>query len=98
MNFDDLIINIIKALGHPVRYKIVKFLYVGPKCVCKLNEEFQFSQANLSQHLRILKDASVLKSEKIGVETHYSLYSEEIKNIINSVENYVKIIIENAAR
>ncbi|QAA32782.1 ArsR/SmtB family transcription factor [Clostridium manihotivorum] len=98
MNFDDLTINIIKALGHPVRYKIIKFLYESPKCVCKLNEEFQFSQANLSQHLRILKDASVLKSEKVGVETHYSLYSEEIKNIINAVENYVGIVIENAKR
>lgn len=46
LNFDDLTIKILKALGHPVRYKIVKFLYNGPKCVCKINEEFEFSQAN----------------------------------------------------
>jgi DNA-binding transcriptional ArsR family regulator len=98
LNFDDLTIRVIKALGHPVRYKIVKFLYEGPKCVCKLNEELQFTQDNLSQHLRILKDASILKSEKVGVETHYSLYSDEIKAILLTVENYVKVVVESASR
>ncbi|WP_244834568.1 metalloregulator ArsR/SmtB family transcription factor [Clostridium sp. BJN0001] len=92
MNFDELTINLLKAMAHPVRYKIIKFLYEGPKCVCKLNEEFNFSQANLSQHLRILKDAGILKSEKVGLQTHYSLYDDNIKSIIISVEDYVKII------
>lgn len=97
MNFDDLIVNMLKAMAHPVRYKVVKFLYDGPKCVCKLNEEFQFSQANLSQHLKILKDAGILKSEKVGLETHYSLYNEEIKDIINSIETYVENLLDNAS-
>ncbi len=98
MNFDDLIVNMLKAMAHPVRYKVVKFLYDGPKCVCKLNEEFQFSQANLSQHLKILKDAGILKSEKVGLETHYSLYNEEIKDIINSIETYVENLLDNAKK
>lgn len=95
LNFDDLTIKILKALGHPVRYKIVKFLYNGPKCVCKINEEFEFSQANLSQHLRILKDSGILLSEKVGLETHYRLYSEDVKIIIESVEKYVNGFISN---
>lgn len=98
MNFDDLTINLLKAMAHPVRYNIIKFLYEGPKCVCKLNEEFDFSQANLSQHLRILKDAGILKSEKVGLETHYSLYNEDIKEIIINVENYVQNLLENAKK
>jgi len=95
LNFDDLTIKILKSLGHPVRYKIVKFLYNGPQCVCKLNEEFNFSQANMSQHLKILKDAGVLVSEKVGLETHYRLYSEDVKVIIESVEKYVSIAMSN---
>lgn len=98
LNFDDLTVNVLKALGHPVRYKIIKFLYEGPKCVCKLSEEFEFSQANLSQHLRILKDAGILKSEKVGLETHYRLSSEEIKEILSSAERYVNILIENIGK
>ncbi|MDF2883721.1 MAG: transcriptional regulator, ArsR family [Clostridiaceae bacterium] len=90
MNQEELSIKIFKALGNPVRFKIMKFLCDGPKCVCKLNEEFQYSQANLSQHLRILKDAGLVKSEKVGLEMHYRLYNDSIKEVINNVEDYVK--------
>lgn len=38
MNKEEISVKIFKALGHPIRYRIVKFLYDGPKCVCKLNE------------------------------------------------------------
>lgn len=81
-------VKILKALGHPIRYKIVKFLYDGPKCVCKLNEDIEFSQANLSQHLKILKEAGILSSEKVGMNIHYRISNEKIKNIIDLVDNY----------
>lgn len=89
MNQQEISVRIFKALGHPIRYKIVKFLYDGPKCVCKLNEDIEFSQANLSQHLKILKQAGILSSEKIGMNIHYKISSEEIKNIIDSVDKLV---------
>ena len=89
MNQDDLAVKVFKALGHPVRFKIMKFLCDGPKCVCKLNERFEYSQANLYQHLRILKDAGLVKSEKVGLEMHYGLYSNDVKDIIEDVGKYV---------
>ncbi|OPJ63444.1 ArsR/SmtB family transcription factor [Clostridium oryzae] len=89
MRKEELSIRVFKALGHPIRYKIVKFLYDGPKCVCKLNEDIEFSQANLSQHLKILKEAGILSSEKIGMNMHYSLANDEIKSIIDSVDEFV---------
>lgn len=89
MNTNEQSVKIFKALGHPIRYKIIKFLYDGPKCVCKLNEDIEFSQANLSQHLKILKEAGILTSEKIGMNIHYRISSEEIKNIIDSVDRFV---------
>lgn len=95
MNQEDLSVKIFKALGHPVRYKIIKFLYDGPKCVCKLNANIEFSQANLSQHLRILKDAGLVKNEKVGLEMHYRLYNDEVKNIIDNVEEYAKNLFSN---
>lgn len=90
MDDQEKSIRIFKALGHPIRYKIVKFLYDGPKCVCKLNEDIEFSQANLSQHLKILKEAGIVSSEKVGMNVHYKISNEEIKNIINSVDKLVK--------
>lgn len=86
---DDLSVKVLKALGHPVRYKIIKFLLEGPKCVCKLNENIEFSQSNLSQHLRLLKDAGLVANEKVGLEIHYRLSSDEVKDIITSTEKFV---------
>ncbi|SHF34314.1 ArsR family transcriptional regulator [Caloramator proteoclasticus DSM 10124] len=85
-----MIVKIFKALGHPIRYKIVKSLADGPECVCKLNENIEFSQSNLSQHLRILKDAGVVKGEKVGLNIHYSLASDEIKELLKVAEEVVE--------
>jgi DNA-binding transcriptional ArsR family regulator len=85
---EEFIPKIFKALGHPVRYKIVKFLMDSPKCVCKLNEDIEFSQSNLSQHLKILKEVGILKSEKIGLNIEYSVADESVKNIIKSAEKF----------
>ena len=90
MSEQELSVKVLKALGHPVRYKIVKFLYDGPKCVCKLNEDIEFSQANLSQHLKILKEAGILSSEKVGMNIHYRISNDDVKNIIDAVEKYAK--------
>jgi len=96
MDEQELSVKIFKALGHPIRYKIVKFLYDGPKCVCKLNEDIEFSQANLSQHLKILKSAGILSSEKVGMNMHYRISSDEIKNIIDSVDKFVMSYTDNS--
>lgn len=95
MKNEELASKVFKALGHPIRYKIVKFLMDGPKCVCKLNENVEFSQANLSQHLKILKDSGVLNSEKVGLNIFYSISSDEIKQLIEIADKFVVSYIKN---
>jgi DNA-binding transcriptional ArsR family regulator len=95
MDEQELSVKIFKALGHPIRYKIVKFLFDGPKCVCKINEDIEFSQANLSQHLKILKDSGILSSEKIGLNIHYRITSDEVKKVIECVNRYVTSYTNN---
>lgn len=90
MTQEELVVKVFKALGHPIRYKIVKFLLESPQCVCKLNEDIEFSQSNLSQHLRILKDAGIVKGEKMGLNIHYSLTSDEIKDLIEAADKVVR--------
>jgi ArsR family transcriptional regulator len=87
---EDLYVKIYKALAHPIRIKIVKSLLDGPLCVCILNENVEFSQSNLSQHLKILKDAGVLKSEKDGLRILYSIKDDEIKNLLKITEMIIK--------
>lgn len=86
MNADDVSVRIFKALGHPVRLQIVKFLLVEPQCVCVLNQLFDYSQANLSQHLKILREAGVLDNQKVGVEMHYRVKLKGIEKLIDAMD------------
>lgn len=90
MNVDDMYVKIFKALGHPIRIKIVRKLRNGPLCVCTINETVDFSQSNLSQHLKILKDAGILKSYKDGLKIIYSIKDEEVKNLLDIAEKIIK--------
>ena len=90
MTLDDMYVKIFKALAHPIRMKIVRNLRNGPLCVCIINETVDFSQSNLSQHLKILKDAGILKSDKEGLKIMYSIKDEEVKNLLDIAEKIIK--------
>ena len=82
--------DVLKALAHPVRIQILKQLYDGPICVCHINRNIDYSQANISKHLKILKNAHIVKSTKEGMYQYYSLRDENIKEIIRLAEEVVK--------
>jgi len=90
MTLEDMYVRIYKALAHPIRIKIVRTLRDGPLCVCTLNENVDFSQSNLSQHLKILKDAGILKSEKEGIRILYSIKDDEVKNVLDITDKIIR--------
>ncbi len=57
---------------------------------CKFINDIDLSQSNLSQHLKILKEAGVVSSEKIGMNVIYSLANREIAEIISKSESVIK--------
>ena len=89
MTLEDMYVKVYKALAHPIRIKIVMKLLSGPLCVCVLNENVEFSQSNLSQHLKILKDAGILKSDKDGIRIIYSIKDEEVSNLLLVTERII---------
>lgn len=70
---------ICKALSDSNRLKIVKMLSSGKKCGCKLLEAFEITQPTLSHHMKILEECGLVKGEKQGKWTHYSLCCETLK-------------------
>jgi len=90
MTIEEMYVRIYKALAHPIRIKIVRMLRDGPQCVCILNENVEFSQSNLSQHLKILKDAGILKTEKDGIRILYSIKDEEVKKLLEITGKIIK--------
>ncbi|MCY6484847.1 metalloregulator ArsR/SmtB family transcription factor [Clostridium aestuarii] len=90
MLIEDMYVKIFKALAHPIRIKIVRMLVPGALCVCELNGNVDFSQSNLSQHLKILKDAGILNAEKEGLKIMYSIKDERVVKLIDTVEEMIK--------
>lgn len=87
-----------KALAHPIRLKIVKKLINGELCVCDLNEDVDFTQSNLSQHLKILKDANILIQRRDGLKILYSIKNPEILDVIKIIENIILKEITNLTK
>ena len=66
-----------KALGHPARVAIIEFLLKHESCFCgELVEELPLSQSTISQHLRELKNAGIIKGEIEGPRIGYCINEE----------------------
>ncbi len=70
--------TVARALGDPVRLQIVDVLHhhAGAVCVCEINDLFNLAQATVSHHLKVLRDAGIVDSEKHGVWAFYYVKRE----------------------
>jgi ArsR family transcriptional regulator len=77
-----------KALGHPARIAILEILAQKDTCICgDITDQLPLAQSTVSQHLKALKSAGIIKGEIDGVRTCYCLNEEnlgEFKNIMNT--------------
>jgi ArsR family transcriptional regulator len=62
-----------RALGDPLRLKIVDLLRSQELCVCELCEKLDTSQSKLSFHLKALKDADLVQARQEGRWIYYRL-------------------------
>lgn len=80
---------ICKALAHPARISIVAHLKEIDQCVCgQLVEVLPLAQSTVSQHLKILKKAGLIKGEVEGPRTCYCINHdtmEEFKSLLASL-------------
>ena len=76
--------RIFSLLGDRTRMKIVLSLMEGELCVFHICEIVGGSQSSVSQHLRKLKDAKVVKCVKAGNQVLYSIADEHVHTIIKT--------------
>ena len=71
-----------KALGHPIRVAILRYLMRCGSCICgEIVDQLPVSQATVSQHLKVLREAGFLRGEIDGPRVCYCLNPEPIKRI-----------------
>src|SRR5688572_15334962 len=69
----DRIAALAKALGDPIRVQIVDVprKHAGQVCVCELVPLFDLAQPTVSHHLKVLREAGILDSERRGLWAYY---------------------------
>ena len=69
-----------KALGDPVRLRLLSLIASAGSeaCVCDLNEAFDLSQPTISHHLKVLREAGLVTSERRGTWVYYRLHPEAL--------------------
>ena len=74
---------IAKALADPIRLQLVDVLrkHAGKVCVCELVPLFEQSQPTISHHLKVLREAGVVDSERRGLWAYYYVLSDALEDI-----------------
>jgi ArsR family transcriptional regulator, arsenate/arsenite/antimonite-responsive transcriptional repressor len=74
---------IAKALGDPIRMQLVDVLrkHAGKVCVCELVPLFDLSQPTVSHHLKVLRDAGIVGSERRGLWAYYFVNPEALEEL-----------------
>ena len=68
-----------KALGDPVRLRMISMIAAVPElCVCDITPAFSLSAATVSHHLKTLRDAGLVESERRGTFVFYRLRAEAV--------------------
>lgn len=80
----------LKALSDPTRLKILYMLGNGLKCTCSIQEVLEKPQSNISHHLKILKNAGFIESEKNGVWVYHKLRDPQILELVDTLIQIIK--------
>jgi ArsR family transcriptional regulator, arsenate/arsenite/antimonite-responsive transcriptional repressor len=72
-----------KALGDPIRMQLVDVLrkHAGKVCVCELVPLFDLSQPTVSHHLKVLREAGIVGSERRGLWAYYYVNPEAMEDL-----------------
>ncbi len=70
---DDLS-AVFRALSDPNRLEMLRLICAqrGPICVCDVNERFDLSQPTISHHLRVLREAGLVRASRAGIWSFYA--------------------------
>jgi ArsR family transcriptional regulator len=75
--------EVAKALGDPIRLQLVDVLrkHAGKVCVCELTPLFDVGQPTVSHHLKVLREAGIVDSERRGLWAYYYVVPDSLKEL-----------------
>lgn len=81
----DEIENLGKGFGNASRYQIIQTMTKGEKTVSQIVDAVNLSQSAVSQHLKVLKSAKLVISERRGQEVYYSVNRKHTMELLKDL-------------
>ncbi len=79
---DDELAALCKAIGHPARVQILRLLARREECICgDIVDELPLAQSTVSQHLKVLKEAGLVRGEIDGPRVCYCLEPRTLRRL-----------------
>jgi ArsR family transcriptional regulator len=79
---DQELADLAKAIAHPARVQILRLLARRGTCICgEIVAEFSSAQSTVSQHLKILKDAGLIRGDIDGPRTCYCIEPRAVRRL-----------------
>jgi ArsR family transcriptional regulator len=79
---DEELALLTKALGHPARVQIIRLLARRESCICgDIVDELPLAQSTVSQHLKVLKEAQLIRGEIDGPRVCYCLEPSTLRRL-----------------
>lgn len=88
---NEQVANLLNALAAESRIQIITLIRDRALCVGAIAKRLDISQSAVSQHLRILKDAGLLNSEKKGYFVHYKINEEAFAMISTFAKGFTNV-------
>lgn len=81
--------QLFQSLAHPTRIAIVEALRDGEVGAGALGEQLQVEQANLSQHLAVLRSRHVVVGRKVGNQVFYTVRDPVLIDVLDRLKHYI---------
>ena len=77
---DEILAQMMRALGHPVRLEILRILVEksGECCCTDVTDCLELAQSTVSQHLKVLLDAGVIERQPMGTRNRYRVRTDRL--------------------
>ncbi len=90
--------SVFQALGHPTRIAIVEMLRGDELSAGVMQERLGIEQANVSQHLAILRSRQIVTNRKEGNQVFYSLRNPVLVEVLDIMRRYFQANLKDAVQ
>src|SRR4030066_1496880 len=85
-------VQILKPLADETRFQLIKLLLTHDFCVGALAQHLRLSEAAVSQHLKLLREAGLVKGEKRGYWTHYMVEKSKLNELAGLLRELTNLL------